>query len=127
MQSKEILDGNKLIAEFCGLMHIPLDDEFPYDSWRWKTDAVEPINKNIRTGIIYEVEYHISWDWLMPVGKKISDIFEEKVKSKDYMIDGGELFLSRILDEVCYFNIEKLWVAIVEYIEWYNINESQQA
>lgn len=48
MTEQEILDGNKLIAEFMGLR----------GNWLF----------NIR-----EAKYHSSWDWLQPVAKKAAE------------------------------------------------------
>ena len=51
MSNEEIIEGNKLIAEFMGK---EIRDHLYNDAVKWK--------------------YHLSWDWLMPVIEKISKI-----------------------------------------------------
>jgi hypothetical protein len=54
MNEQEILEGNKLIADFMGWHHH--EDK--------KYDAHEMSN----------LKYHTSWDWLMPVVEKIESL-----------------------------------------------------
>ena len=58
MSEQEILDGNKLIAEFMGAK---------YNS---KLDLVN-LGANHKLVGINELQYHSSWDWIMPVVDKI--------------------------------------------------------
>ena len=56
------MEDNKLIAEFMG---ISIDGEFAYiEDEGNPLEEVMPINK---------LNYHTSWDWLMPVVQKIGD------------------------------------------------------
>lgn len=52
-KEQEILEGNKLIADFMGWIH---HEDKAYDE------------KEMR-----ELKHHSSWDWLMPVVEKITD------------------------------------------------------
>ncbi len=62
MSEEEIIEGNKLIAEFMGLKYY-LDYGYFHDTYF--SQAVEMSEE------IYTPIYHSSWDWLMPVINKI--------------------------------------------------------
>lgn len=57
----EIIEGNRLIAEF---MELRLVGDV-YMNAPYKTPFV--------IGLVEELKYHSSWDWLMPVLLKIKD------------------------------------------------------
>ena len=58
-------ENNKMIAEFMG---ISIDGEFAYiEDEGSPLEEVMPINK---------LNYHTSWDWLMPVVEKIEQVHE---------------------------------------------------
>lgn len=64
MDSEFILNGNKIIAEF---MNEKKDDRFyffPFLKSQYKTGWSSLPN----------MQFHQSWDWLMPVVEKISDV-----------------------------------------------------
>lgn len=60
MDSKEILEGNKLIADFMGL-------KMGIDNYSYWPGCIEPIQER-------HLNYHASWGWIMPVIEKISRI-----------------------------------------------------
>ena len=73
--SEEIIEGNKLIAEFMGYnLIIPSMRRYPNN---WKTSYWErnyDIEKHTTDHVLCEengLKYHSSWDWLMPVVEKI--------------------------------------------------------
>ena len=91
-------DANKLIAEFMGLKehkgsyYLPL-----YNSGDWVSDV--------------ELDYHTSWDWLMPVVKRIVSDVEFIVGYED------EEYREHLMDVVPFANIEDVYEAVVEFIK----------
>jgi len=83
-------ESNKMIAEFMGNMH----------------DG----------NVIHEELYDVSWDWLMPVAKKISDI-------KHWSINATLEWLSEDQDRDGLYSIEEVYEAVVEFIMWHNKNK----
>ena len=71
MKESEIIEGNKLIAEFMGwkidYRHSSFTDGKPNEV------LVSPDGKTVlRThNELYRLQYYESWDWLMPVVEKI--------------------------------------------------------
>ena len=145
MSEQEIIEGNKLIAEFMESYDIGGEIKFIYT-----LNEPFPLSKeictesNILEEIINEVEefgtelspsitwYHNSWDWLMPVVLKINtmDNFDYSVKifTMDCQIENskGEI----IARCECKYNpdelINSVWEAVVEFIKWYNICQKEK-
>jgi hypothetical protein len=94
MSKEEILEGNKLIAEFM-------------DKPEWGNEFN-----------VSHVKYHFSWDWLMPVYIKIAK--EEKLWG-DYeeSIIIFNIMYDRLGDAE---GIDKVYESVVEFIKWYNQN-----
>lgn len=118
------LEGNKLIAEFDGWQFGKLSG--------WLSGERELFYKKVN-GEITEtrkpesLEYHTSWDWLMPVVENIESLVDDKVghitvsiygngceivqydyKAKAKSFDGR---LSKLLNT---------WTAVIQFIQWYN-------
>ena len=81
MVKKEILEGNKLIAEFIDLTpHDMFPDELQApDEFKWmavKINVESDYDKLENEFISFEnyFKFHSSWDWLMPVVEKIMQI-----------------------------------------------------
>ena len=84
------MKNNKLIAEFMG---ISIDGEFAYiEDEGSPLEEVIPINK---------LNYHNSWDWLMPVIIKMADAREDT----HYKL---------------YKTIDEAYEEVVEFIKTYN-------
>jgi len=76
---------------------------------------------------LHELEYHKSWDWLMPVVEKIESLekWEFDIFGKHLEISYGGKFS---LDEISFHRdtkIEAVWIGTVAFIKWYN-KESKQ-
>jgi hypothetical protein len=111
----EIIDGNKLIAEFMGMK---CTNNNHCKTFRYElNDGKEPI-KGVFTYLGEEVtdksyeylKYHSSWGWLMPVIKKLKGDYKHTSVLWDNII--------KVLSEV---NILKTWEAVVAYIKWFHL------
>lgn len=107
MTQEEIIEGNKLIAEF---MELQKDEE----SGNYHIVNEPHIHASCLMSIEY-LQYHSSWDWLMPVVEKIRDM---KNESAEYMTQNSKLASA--------LTTARIWIvykAIIEFIKWYNINK----
>ena len=149
MSEQEIIEGNKLIAEFMGgenhpflIPYIPEPDDI------WFSVENHPEERHPDNGSMWklnELKYHSSWDWLMPVVEKIESL---NIRNNGYdfpkvkfLGDCVEIFTYATyrgttfywkgymgLDGKCYNHlsnqknskIEAVWYAVVEFIKWYN-------
>lgn len=57
MEQNEIIEGNRLIADFMGV-------KIGEDKYSWRPGVQEPLQE-------YHLAYHTSWNWLKPVVDKI--------------------------------------------------------
>jgi hypothetical protein len=88
----DYMENNKLIAEFMGLV---VSDSDNYTS-------------ELHTNVDVDLEYHTSWDWLMPV------VQECLTKGED------EHEWDAIYNAVGTIDIEDVYQAVVEFIKEYN-------
>ena len=95
------MKDNKIIAEFMGyeIIYRPNSNGFIEIS---DTELCD----------VDDLEYHKSWDWLMPVISKITK--DERYVENEYR--------ESIMDVVPYGNIEDTIKTIVEFIKEYNQN-----
>lgn len=132
MTQKEIEEGNTLIAKFMGKETTP----YPFDTKRENTQHWNsPVWTFEETGIgRYKNPYdpHLEWGRLMPVIEKIgaSDFCSYSINSTQCIIRYEERDATglRIVNgkEVSIYNndkkktLETVWLAVVEFIKWYN-------
>lgn len=65
---------------------------------------------------INELQYHKSWDWLIPIIKQIKEIVNVELS-----INNFECVKEMELTIYPYdYTIEQVYKAVVEFIEWYN-------
>lgn len=118
MSDKEILENNKLIAEFEGLNIIT-------DNISWFDSSYKPLKS-----------YNKSWNDLIPIIEKISSLyyrvvleFDKNPELNDIYIQNiitGEYIQSDYLEDREYqpqSNIELIWFNVVNFIKWYNKNK----
>ena len=140
MKEKEIIEGNKLIAEFMGSSfktykkgHIRKDSV----TVCYFDDGMSPFSGGVS---IENLKYHASWDWLMPVVEKIANIptlYEhglfkymvdvelnpitgikiEDMYKRNFDFEEEEGF---VFEEYKFSFIENIWLACIEFIKWYN-------
>ncbi len=108
-----IEEGNKLIAEFMGgkIAHFNISNE--------------PHFRNLPHGraiLLEDLKYNNSWDWLMPVFEKI-----EKMGAWTDIWQNDDGYGVDVKYNEKYFNttgktkIESVWLAVVEFIKWHNV------
>jgi len=115
MGNKDIIECNKLIAEFMGR-----DFNDPINSvWYFDEDK----NKHLeRQETVDDLQYHNSWDWLMPVYKRCIDtigiwcVTHNDNNNARVWYQSGER-IGRALSSV---DIQKAHSEISNLIEWYN-------
>lgn len=131
MEQKEILEGNKLIAEFMGRKFFAYKGNHSYDrafntykeceEWiggKLKDDGYKPeIGWQQECG-----KYHSSWDWLMPVLDKIDSIPNEVCNQYFWNDDDNQHNDFRIFRVQ---NITELFSQIANLISWYNQQSKQ--
>lgn len=102
MIEQKIKYGNNLIAEFMGGEY---KNNLPYTFTKtgWLNT---PANNNKVIAQYYDFRYHKSWEWLMPVCKKIIESYCDK---REYIFEG--------LTEC---NIEKTYKAVIDFIHFWN-------
>jgi hypothetical protein len=134
MESKEIIEGNKMIAEFMGLILHKPDKTFNIEQW-WSGDSSDGRKKGEFVGYSHQLEYNTSWDWLMPVVDKIEKLgFDSRIHGNNS--DDGYLcdfIQDNTNNEISCFvtwqdnggtKIEATFKAVVEFIKWYNENKN---
>ena len=84
----ECISDNEMIAEFMGVDYVDIDTYLENNK---------------------ELQYHTSWDWLMPVAEKI---YKERGLDDEIVL--------MIRDSVAELNIESMYKTIVEFINEHN-------
>ena len=105
-------ENNKMIAEFMGIVYPKLDNVIVIDNVVIKED---------------DLQYHKSWDWLMPVVEKIESLsivsFEKNLQEEgDYQClftKGNDILICHYADT----SVEATYKAVVEFINQYNKNK----
>lgn len=99
--NQQIIDGNKLIAEFDG---VPTD---------------------IVNNTVKYLEYHKDWNWIMPVVEKIGLLKNRIIIHRDFKLIYCEIIcrINGISKEILEFDktsINATYKAVVKFIKWYN-------
>jgi hypothetical protein len=104
MTKEEILEGNRLIAEFMG-------GKFYRDTpLLLMVPVISPAGNKIKC--IDKLRYHESFDWLIPVAKKAAHHVRVN--------DRGFSMQKRIHEALNTFDIEALYGSVITFINWYN-------
>ena len=109
---KNIVENNKIIAEFMGFVA----DKF------FEVKLADGINTSYyyhKDAYMYLPEamlYNCSWDWIMTVVEKI-EILENNLNKE---INGDFRQFQKVLSLPIYSKIEVVYESCVEFIKWYN-------
>lgn len=147
MKEQEIIEGNKLIAEFmkielfgnnkdytealliCSMLDFPVNPCTHFDNTQ---DTI----------YLGEMRFHKSWDWLMPVVEKIEHLYEDEHTLPRFEINshhvcfsiahplseykswivGSYLESSEKLKATS--KIEAVYMVVINFIKWYNIKNN---
>ena len=102
------MEDNKLIAEFMGM-----EKERHADGRYLFTNDLEEA-KGTDTRFTEELYFHLSWDWLMPVVKKITQ------ETKEGRLDSC-LYTPIASALIRWTDRELVYEAVVEFIKEYNL------
>lgn len=108
MKNQEIIENNRLIAEFMGFNTSPSGELY------------HVVINNNHLGYFHPATmlFHNSWDWLMPVIDKITSL-DEYSKYVDYtssMVDSGGIFINTRFISVTHEQV-------IDFIKWHNANK----
>jgi len=116
MTKQEIIEGNTLIAEFAGYIYFPESENSP-EHWHANKDTVKlKGHVNLSGFSIYRLEFHESWDWLIPVCHQVAKINSTEIEKNNILSMPNWEFGSLGLES----NIQSVWLAVVKFIKWYN-------
>lgn len=122
MTTEEIIQKNKMIAEFMGIKTKKYSDTPTVTRWQYGNSML----------FESDLKYHSSWDWLMPV--------VEKIKSLDFQVDTfsdytriekcrNEVRISELGSNPTFIKLvqresalEAMYLAVIDFIQWYNDN-----
>lgn len=119
MTTEQILENNRLIAEFMGWKksHYP---NLPDKMYNLDKDGEE-------MGChISQFSYHNSWNWLIPVVEKIESLgYVVKIHLKSCFIMSHDKFIANIGNYISKFHskaskIDAVYAACVSFIQWFN-------
>lgn len=105
MEQEQIIQGNKLIAEFVRTAEKQYSDDGDFIDSQYCNDNSSEANY-YRWG---DMRFSTSWDWIMPVVKKIQQIELSDFPKK-------KAIMNALLD----VEIESLYLAVVIFAQWYN-------
>lgn len=125
MERNDIIEGNKLIAEFMGAT--PIRGE--YDMYQVIEDIKDGVNEK-HFFIPSEMEFNSSWNWLMPVVEKIEEMgfwFELRThKTGNRAVIGDYNYDTKPISNVFKTSkIESVFMCVVCFIKWYNENKNK--
>jgi len=106
--TQEIIENNKLIAEFMGFKEEPFNrvhNMFTKEGEQWFT--------------AHNSQYHTSWDWLMPAWLKFRELKFDDVKHQFYHSKHKEM-ISRVIAYMNDGTPKLAFEALSIAIKWYN-------
>lgn len=122
-------EKNRMIAEFMGYEFDGNVYKTPHTKWKWMSSPISQEGFDSTNELtINELDFHTSWDWLMPVVEKVSRFTDEHViMNVDSRHNRSECLLyyeGRFLPHISNAKlIDNTYTAVVKFIEWYNKNK----
>jgi len=115
MEAKEIIEVNKLIAEFMGGKLISFPNSEYKEVYEFETEITYFSGKKWPPSVL---PYHSSWDWLMPVVCKIEEMdeYQKYIDATSGMFGKDDFINSK--------DITITWYNVLDFIEWYNQNKT---
>jgi len=117
MKTKEITENNKLIAEFMGMKPSKIFGKYSISKDHCTCNEDTP--DKAMNGFASIAKYNTSWDWLMPVVKKVREVHNVELSVDQYT--DTQSIINRISPYD--YDINQVYKAIVEFITWYNENK----
>lgn len=133
MEANEILEGNKIIAEFMGVIYHPptrTEDYYymgGYKEWEYPDGTFYQTD---------DLEYHTSWDWLMPVVEKIENMGYMTIIGANAAFGGHYMNImtgikmpnDTFKNPTKFMGAEDtklatIYSAVIQFINWYNTNK----
>jgi hypothetical protein len=128
----ELNESKKMIATFMGWQEMPTNRK----DWML-SETIDGIKYAKKQKSVAHMEFNTSWDWLMPVIEKISNLEMKYLNVNEYfnpyprtfgMQDESGLYLFRFNDH-CLFSHQNLIVAayeaVVDFLEGYTKQEGR--
>tara|TARA_B110000285_G_scaffold189_1_gene265 strand:- start:1722 stop:2045 length:324 start_codon:yes stop_codon:yes gene_type:complete len=106
------MKNNKLIAEFMGMTYGDPNDNSIMTQTTPQGNEIVPIES---------MDYHSSWDWLMPVIDKISGIKNWSINATLDWLSESEFNIQQESDG--FYTIEDVYLAVVEFIKLTNLKQ----
>lgn len=148
MTPKEIVEGEKIIAEFMDYEYVPASIPVDYSKisgwvkkknshslyeWMMGDDTIPPRRHHLgRTH--YDLLFSNNWSWIMPVVKKLEKldyvvIFYHghcNIQTKDSFTNKSNNQWHIVTDDERGDSLRALFIALVEFIKWYNKNKTEK-
>ncbi len=133
--TKDVEEGNKLLAKFMGYNYYPHPEPFP--GWRITTPEIQKILPKSRKFMgaflcrtTKELRYHYDWNWLMRVVEKVEKIEDEEYGRFAVYISSNHCQIQSTKSEKGYpkylgeeYAEDKIWATfsqMVNFIRGYN-------
>lgn len=131
MDSTEIVEGSILIADFLGWEHYGDGRTYKFPNLYPLYNIDDDENSGWISEQIANAKFHSDWSWLMPVLEKICRMkIGDGLKTIEYphprtfgmLSTGGQMMvrLNGFQCQYCDTLIEATWLAVVEFIKWFN-------
>lgn len=130
LTTRKIVRGNSLIMKFLG---VKPDETGWCNGWELQEKGL-PFSPGAMGNGLYNPPFHKDWNWLMAVVEKIEKdlkeefrvvVFEDECSIYQKTVDGKlQLEFISVQDAIETSKIEAVWLAVTNFLEWYNENKN---